>query len=99
MSNIIRGTTPTLQYKFKEINVADITSAYLTIKSKTTIEKDLSSAVVGDKTISWTLSQTETLSFGDSVSCMINWLLADGTRGASVKTEIMVKENYKEVEI
>lgn len=99
MSYIIRGTTPTLQYKFKTIKVSDITSAYLTVKATTNIEKDLSVATVGEDTISWTLTQAETLSFGDAVSCMINWKLQDGTRGASAKTEIMVKENYKEVEI
>ena len=99
MSNIIRGTTPTFLFTFKEIDVADIVSAYLSIKAKTMIEKDLSEATVGEKSLSWTLNQTETLSFGDEVSVMLNWKLQDGTRGASVKTHIIIQDNYKEVEI
>lgn len=100
MASIIRGTTPTLQYTFNDVTVANITSAYLTIKVDNTsehdIEKDLSSATVAQKSISWTLTQAETLSFGESISVMVNWKLTDGTRGASEKTKIMIDDNYKE---
>ena len=100
MASIIRGTTPTLQYTFNDVTVANITSAYLTIKVDNTaehdIEKDLSSATVAQKSISWTLTQAETLSFGTNISVMINWKLQDGTRGASEKTKIMIDDNYKE---
>lgn len=93
MESIIRGTTPTLQYTFDDVTVADITSAYLTIKVDNTaehnIEKDLSSATVAENSIPWTLTQAETLSFGASISVMINWKVLDGTRGASNKTKIM----------
>lgn len=103
MASIIRGTTPTLQYTFNDVTVANITSAYLTIKVDGTaehdIEKDLTSATVAQKSISWTLTQAETLSFGTSISVMINWKLQDGTRGASEKTTILVDANYKETEI
>ena len=99
MASIIRGTTPTLKYTFNDIQVSDITAAYLTIKAKETIEKDLSVATVGQKDLSWKLTQAETIDFGDSISVMINWKLQDGTRGASEKTTIRVDENYKETEI
>lgn len=99
MASIIRGTTPTLKYTFNDIQVSDITAAYLTIKAKETIEKDLSAATVGQKDLSWKLTQAETIDFGDSISVMINWKLQDGTRGASEKTTIRVDENYKETEI
>lgn len=86
MTKIIIGTTPTITYKFKVVDVSEITVAILTIKERgtTLIEKDLSDATVGEDSLSWTLSQEETLSIGvKSASMMLNWKLADGTRGAS----------------
>ena len=41
MASIIRGTTPTLQYTFNDVTVANITSAYLTIKVDDTAEHDI----------------------------------------------------------
>lgn len=101
MASIIRGTTPTLKYKFNDVDVSNITDAFLTIHtgSAEDIEKTLTDAEVGKDYLSWTITQTECLSFGDSISTMINWKLTDGTRGASDKTTIMIKNNYKEVEI
>lgn len=103
MTAIIRGTTPTLKYTFNDVQVTNITTAYLTIKidSEPThnIEKDLSTATVEAKAISWKLTQTETLSFGNNINVMLNWKMSDGTRGASEKTNILVSDNYKEVEI
>lgn len=86
MTKIIIGTTPTITYKFKVVDVSEITVAILTIKERgtTLIEKDLSDATAGEDTLSWTLTQEETLSIGaKSASMMLNWKLADGTRGAS----------------
>lgn len=94
---IIRGTTPTLLYKFDQVDVSDITTAYLTIKAGTVIEKSLSDAIVGEDYISWTLSQAETLAFPNQVSAMINWKLNDGTRGASNKSSFLIENNYKDV--
>ena len=102
MASIIRGTTPTLKYKFNDVKVSDIATAYLSIQTgnpETDIEKSLVEADVGQDYISWTLTQQECLSFGDSISMMINWKLSNGTRGASDKTTIIVADNYKEVEI
>lgn len=86
MTKIIIGTTPTITYKFKVVDVSEITVAILTIKERgtTLIEKNLADANVGEDSLSWTLSQEETLSIGaKSASMMLNWKLADGTRGAS----------------
>ena len=103
MTAIIRGTTPTLKYTFNDVQVTNITTAYLTIKIDNepthNIEKDLSTATVEAKAISWKLTQTETLSFGNNINVMLNWKMSDGTRGASEKTSILVSDNYKEVEI
>ena len=101
MTRIIIGTTPTITYKFKVVAVADITKAILTIKERgtTLIEKDLSDATVGEDTLSWTLTQEETLAIGvKSASIMLNWLTADGVRGAS-KEEIIngVNNHIREV--
>ena len=102
MAKIIRGTTPTITYNFNTIRVANITSAYLTIKQsgRTVLEKTLSDAIIGDKSLSWTLTQAETLAFTEKdVSIMVNWLLNEGTRGATKKTSIGIEPNYKEVVI
>lgn len=103
MTSIIRGTTPTLKYVFNTVNVSDITVAYLTIKIDNdpthNIEKTLSDAEVGQDYILWSLTQAETLTFKNDISVMINWKLADGTRGASKKTIFIIDSNYKEIEI
>ena len=102
LMEIIRGTTPTFIYTYHEADVDDMTSAYLTIKGgSTTIEKDLTEATVSsaNNTLAWTLTQQESLSLGNVVRAMVNYKLADGTRGASEKTTFIVSENYKEGQI
>lgn len=98
MTEIIRGTTPSIQYTYRTVNVANITVAVLTIKQGDTllVEKDLSTATVAQKTITWTLTQENTLLMkpGD-VTVMVNWLLNDGTRGASRKKTYGVLDNDK----
>ena len=97
MTKIIIGTTPTITYKFKVVDVSEITVAILTIKERgaTLIEKDLSDATVGEDSLSWTLSQEETLSIGaKSASMMLNWKLADSTRGASDVVLITGGDNH-----
>lgn len=87
MAAIIRGTTPTITFTFSEIAVADISTAYLTIRQGcgTVIEKDLSTASVGEDSLTWTLSQTETLLLRSKTpgEVVCDWKLADGTRGRS----------------
>lgn len=93
MNTIIRGTTPTIQYTFSEVDVHDIAVAYLTLGS---LERDLSTATVGDNFLAWTLSQSETLAITESaVFACLNWRLGDGTRGASATTKILIAPNPK----
>lgn len=97
MTRIIIGTTPTITYKFSVVSVSDITSAILTIKERgtTIIEKSLADASIGEDTLSWTLTQQETLNMGArSASIMLNWKLRDGTRGASKEEVIMGVDNH-----
>lgn len=97
MASIIRGTTPTIKYTFAEVTVSELSAVYLTFRQngRNVIEKDLSSGVVGDVDISWTLTQAETLTLtAGNVSVMINWKLNDGTRGASAKSALVIEENH-----
>lgn len=64
---IPRGTTTEIQYSFDQVNVADITICYLTLKQGSlVIEKTLADATVGQNTLTWRLTQAETLQFSDS---------------------------------
>lgn len=99
MTKIIIGTTPTITYKFSVVSVSDITSAILTIRDRGSdiIRKTLEDAVVNvtDNTLSWTLTQQDTLDIGvKSASIMLNWKLNDGTRGASKEEEITGANNH-----
>ena len=97
MTEIIIGTTPTIIYKFKIVSPADLTKAILTIKSmgQIILEKTLADATVGEDSLSWTLTQAETLSLGTRVAKMMcNWVTADGTRGASEITTIRGDTNH-----
>lgn len=97
MTKIIIGTTPTITYKFSVVSVSDIVSAILTVKERgtTIIEKSLADASVGEDTLSWTLTQQETLDIGvKSATIMLNWKLRDGTRGASREDVITGVSNH-----
>ena len=76
MTKIIIGTTPTITYKFKVVDASEITVAILTIKERgvNIIELNLSDATVGEDSLSWTLTQEETLQLGaKTVTMMLNW--------------------------
>lgn len=99
MSAIIRGTTPTITYTFSTVQLSDITDAILSIKDLThTITKTLADASQGEQSLSWTLTQADTLSLSGTATMMINYKLVDGTRGASGQSVVHVIENHiKEV--
>ena len=91
------GTTPTIIYKFKIVSPSDFRACILTIKcnGQKLIEKTLSDAEIGTDSVSWTLTQSETLSLGTRVAKMMcNWVTADGTRGASEITTIRGDTNH-----
>lgn len=101
MTQIIIGTTPTITYKFKIVSPAELEKAILTIKiaGQVILEKTLADAVVGEDSLSWTLTQQETLNIGTrSGKMMLNWLTHSGKRGASEETTIAGIQNHvKEV--
>lgn len=96
MSNIIRGTTPTIKYIFREVSVQDIFVAYLTIRmdGEIVIRKDLTDATIGPDYLAWTLTQEETLALlGRNTTSMLNWKTSGGLRGASKRTQIVIERN------
>lgn len=102
MDQIIAGTTPIVRYRFREVNAADIVTAFLTIKvdDQIVIEKTIESATIDTEknTIEWRLTQEETLAMQDGdmmVEKMINYVLRDGNRGAATATPIMMIPNHK----
>ena len=98
MFNIIIGTTPTITYKFKIVSPSDFRDCILTIKSEGQIilEKFLTDAVIDEDSVSWTLTQEETLSLNTKpAKMMINWITFSGKRGASEETVIQGVTNHK----
>lgn len=97
MTTIVIGTTPTITYKFKVVDVSEITVAILTIKERGTILIELtkSDATVGEDSLSWTLTQEETLLLGaKTATMMLNWKTQDGTRGASEEVFVQGAPNH-----
>lgn len=96
---IWRGTTPTIQVVFKTVDPANITNAKLTFYTDqaTILEKDLSSAQIGETSISWTLTQQETLDIQTSsrmtLYVICNWLTSSGVRGVSVEDTVRFENN------
>ena len=97
MAQIVIGTTPTIIYKFSIVDPQDFIAAEMTIKNKNSIllRKELSDATIEGNTISWDLTQAETLSLGVGTrTMMLNWLTADGTRGVSPVTTLNMSSNH-----
>ena len=110
MITIIRGTTPTIKYKFKSIDVSEITVAYLTIKrgNEVILTRDIATAHIESNAtetndsatlggyISWTLTQEETLGVYDGTSAriMCNWKIESGTRGATKEETLLFADNH-----
>ena len=97
MTKIIIGTTPTITYRFKVVDVSEITVAILTVKERgvNIIELNLSDATIGEDSLSWTLTQEETLQLaGKTATMMLNWKTEDGTRGASEEVFIQGAPNH-----
>lgn len=80
---IIRGTTPLIQFTFSTVEIANITDAYLVIsqRNSTIIEKDLSDATVTtetvmvdnvpttvDKSLDFKLAQADTLKLQKNIT-------------------------------
>ena len=97
--NIIRGTTPTIKYTFDTVDPANVIVACLTVEQggEVTIERGLAAALVGENSLSWVLTQEDTLGLIRSTAqLMCNWKLRDGTRGASRQMTVVVLDNQKD---
>lgn len=95
---IIRGTTPTIIYTFKEIKPSDISECYLLIKQNgnTVIERTLSDGEVSDTELRFTLSQADTLSLAmDKAQIILDWKTQQGIRGRSAIVSFSVKQEGK----
>lgn len=102
MESIIRGTTPTIEVTFPTVDVSSITAAFLTVRSgppperdaEPIISKNLSAGTKGEKSITWTLTQTDTLALvpGLRVTVCCDWKTQDGTRGRSQEAVYLVEE-------
>ena len=94
MGNLIRGTTPTITYNFKTVQVANMAVAYLTIvQLDQVIEYDLTQADVDvvNNSLTWTLTQEDTLklrAMSSQVKIQCRWRLLDGMAGASEITSV-----------
>ena len=97
MIEIIKGTTPTIKYTYANISPSTFTVALLTVKrnNNVMIERDLTTATIEGQTISWTLTQAETLSVDGKAEIMCNYISA-GIRGASKRTAVEFTTNHKE---
>lgn len=101
---IIRFTTPTIFFTFNQIDITDITVAYLTIEQngRVVIEKDITTATIvnteTDKYISWKLAQTDTskLSAGSKSKIYCDWKTTDGTRGRSYEVVEQIDDTGKQ---
>lgn len=84
---IIRGTTPTVIIQFAQVDVSDLTKAYLVIRQGNSdkITKTLEEAIVRGNSLYWTLSQEETLGLlsGERGQIMCDWVTDGGVRGRS----------------
>ena len=97
MTAIVVGTTPTIVYNFKSVAPSDITTAVLTIKKAGSIvlTKDLTDAEVAESSISWTLTQSETLAIGiGDAEMMLNWVTNQGVRGIGKKEMVTFIRNH-----
>ena len=93
-TSIIRGTTPLIKYNFSSVNVADIAMAYLVIKQNgaAVVTLPLADATVGSTSLSWVLTQAQTLLLkdGKNAEICLDWILTSGTRGIGKTLEVNV---------
>ena len=96
MATIIRGTTPTITFTFADIDVNNISVAIMTVKQsgEIVIEKTLADASIGEDSLSWKLTQEDSLKLVSKLNgqLLCDWLLTDGTRGRSNVLQFEVGE-------
>lgn len=84
---IPRGTTPTLTFAYKTVPVETIVEAWLTMtqRGKLVVDKDIETCRKGEDTLSWSLTQEETLAIevDAEVEIQCRYKTASGFAGAS----------------
>ena len=102
MIELIKGTTPTIQFVFSAINVAEIETAFLIVKqfNRNVIEKSIDEADIDTESnsLEWELEQQDSLKLSarDEAVICCDWKLQDGTRGRSNVVECRVTLSGKD---
>ena len=103
---IIRGTTPTITYTFKTVNVTDLAVANMTLRQGCLeITKEITDATVvhseSENYLEWTLTQAETLSINEECNIRVQcrWKTTGGIVGASPITDTSPYAILKDGEI
>lgn len=90
-----RGTTPTLTFEIESEDL-DLTNAehiYVTIKyGNRLLTKADSDLIIAAKSIQLTLTQQETLAFGNTVGVQVNWTYSNGARWCTDIVEYRVED-------
>ena len=71
MNGIARYTTPSISFKPRAVDVADVDEIFLVLKQndKEIIRKSMTDATIVEDTFVWTFSQEETAALDRSVKC------------------------------
>ena len=103
MITIALGTTPTILIALNDVSPKNFVIADLTIKKGKDIilTRNIDSATITEKEISWKLTQKETLGFSVSAfyKVMCNWVTSDGTRGITKESSLQVIDNHEDWEL
>lgn len=98
MIEITRGTTPTVIFSFDDVRTSDITAAYMTIRQESNqavvVKREIEDAVIDEGTVSFKLTQSDTLAVEGKAEILLNWKTADSTRGVSKKIRAEFKKNH-----
>ena len=96
MTEIIRGTTPTIVFTFSDISTSEIVDARLVIRQcgNVIIEKGIDEAEFDENAIYWALTQKNTLRLKPCQNGVIvcDWLLDSELRGRSKELRFSVGE-------
>lgn len=102
MVSIVIGTTPTIIYKMRKVTTSVLVKADFTVQDRTNttiISRSIDSATLNatDNTVSWKLTQQETLSLKASqqYTMMANWLTNDGTAGVTETAVVNIEKNHR----
>lgn len=97
---IIRGTTPTLIFKFSEIAPSDISACYLLIKQcgHTVVQKELTDSEITSRGLEFTLTQADTLALSgrEKAQVVLDWKTTGGVRGRSNMYDCTIKPAGKD---